>query len=121
MGQLLERVREIATASLRRWGQQQVSILRRAFDAGGHSFHGGAQWRPRKDPEGPFLGGSAGRIALGTFVDFAGTRLRLGNSSDLAAVHHYGTREIPARPLVVITAADLERLKDTMRMLARSM
>lgn len=120
MGRLYDKVRSIAESALRQWGMAQVSLLRRAFDVGGHSFHGGPQWRPRESASGPFLGGSGGSIAQAMFVQFAGVKLLLGNKSELAAYHHFGTKNLPARPIVVMTSADMQRLKQTMQNTARS-
>lgn len=120
MGQLYDKVRTIAESALRQWGAAQVGVLRRAFDQGGHAFHGGPQWRPRESASGPFLGGSGGSIAQAMFVQFAGTKLLLGNRSPLAGYHHYGTKELPARPIVVLTQDDLMRLKQVMQQKARS-
>lgn len=121
MGSLLERVRSIVETGLRRWGASQVALLKRAFDAGGHSFHGGPSWAPREEATGPMLGGSGGSLAQALFVSFAGTKLLLGNRSPIASYHHYGTKELPARPIVVVTKADVQRLKTDLQTLARSM
>lgn len=109
------RGKQAVTRALTQFAAIWTGLMLRAFSANGHAFHGGQQWVPRKEPEGPVLGGAAGRIAQGTNTTVTGTRLSLKNTSDLAGYHQHGTKDIPARPVVVLTRPDIEQIKKMLK------
>jgi hypothetical protein len=104
--------RAAVTRTLKQFRAAWLAYLLRAFSTGGHAHHGGAQWAPRKVATGPILGGQVGSLAQATSVELTGdTSLSAKNTSDIAAYHHFGTDDIDARPLVVLTRADIEQAK----------
>lgn len=110
-------LREIVESVLKAWGNEELGKQKKAFDRGGHLFHGGPQWRPlspstlREDTGSPLPLSDSGGLKRDSFISFAGTSLLIGNKNRLAAIHHTGTRTIPARPIVVVTQQDLNELK----------
>lgn len=118
---LFNQALQAITRVLRVWGSRELQHQRRAFDLGGHAFHGGVQWRPLSasslandvGPRTPLQ--DSGSLKRASFVRFAGTSMILGNSHPLAAIHHYGTSTIPARPIVVVTRLDIQDLKEQLK------
>jgi len=106
---------------LQRWAAKQATLIKGAFNAGGHHLHGGERWTPLKISTIEAKGGistplvSTGALRSSIFYRASGTVVALGSSSPIAVYHQNGTRGIPKRPIVVITRQDVERLKQDLK------
>ena len=105
-----QRLRQPTHRVLRRWGKDHVKVLKRAFAVGGHQARGGKPWKPVKRKVPPPILIRTGALRRGIISDAIGTRVTFLNKRPYAAYHQHGTRNMPARPILVVTSPDKKKL-----------
>lgn len=118
-GAIVRRARtpEYIVRATREWAEKMVVRLRSAFDAGGHQSHGGKAWEPRKQEyPWPILNKSGelkNKLQKRVVQTKSGMKVHFFSTATYFKYHQNGTVNMPARPPVEITRADLELLRRT--------
>jgi len=91
------------------WVKAQHGRNISAFDFGGHQHHGGSPWAPRKtSAPWPLLFKTG---SLKNSVSYMLSRLKVTfiADSEIALFHQYGTRFLPARPVLFLSNQDIDK------------
>lgn len=105
------RLKPAAVRTLRNWAVKQVRTLKKAYLEGGHQKRGGRRWAPVKRKLPPPILIRTGRMRRSTSHDSIGLRTTFFNTAPYAAYHQHGTRNMPARPVLVVAPQDEDQLR----------
>jgi phage gpG-like protein len=104
-------IRTAAQRAVHRWARDEVTVVRSAFAHGGHGFHGGAQWLPRKRLYQWPIVLKTGAMKRSVRAHAIGAGSHLVVSAAYASFHQRGTRTLPVRKIVDHTPEDDARLE----------
>lgn len=92
---------------LKQWSSKQHLNHLAAFGAGGHQHHGGSSWQPRKKfYPWPILWKS-GELRSSVGYQLSHLKVTFFAESPYAVYHHFGTTNIPERPILNVTGSDV--------------
>lgn len=92
-----------------RWANDQHRRHLSAFDFGGHHQHGGPIWAPRKEFAPTPLLFKTGKLKSSVSIMLSKLKVNFMVDSKIAFFHQYGTRYLPARPVIYLSDQDVDK------------